>query len=106
MLQVAMRRVKPPEQEVILSSSPPPSRGTLLQWFPQLWGWNYSTPEPPGPENKTEMELEDQILDALADSVENNTILRRDVVFGQFNFTLKQGTFNLCTASNTESDRY
>ena len=100
-----MRRVRPAEHEVIPSSSPP-SRGTLLQWFPQLWGWNYSAPEPPGPQNTTEMQLEDEILDALADTVENNTILRRDVVFGQFNFTLKQGTFNLCTASSTGDDKY
>jgi vacuolar protein sorting-associated protein 13D len=71
------------------------------------------TDVPPGPEStpsKTEMELEDQILDVLADSVENNTILRRDVIFGQFNFTLKQGTFNLCTMKRTgnvdETEKY
>jgi vacuolar protein sorting-associated protein 13D len=76
-----------------------------------LWGWNStskasSAPDPtdkPGP-SRTELLLEDQILDALADSVENNTVLRRDVVFGQFNFTLKQGTFNLCTTKATEND--
>lgn len=40
-------------------------------------------------------EWEGEILDALADSVENNTILRRDTVFGQFNFSLKKGSINL-----------
>ncbi|KAJ9601169.1 hypothetical protein L9F63_000689, partial [Diploptera punctata] len=106
--EVAMRRVRPPEQDILPTSVAPPSqqgRGTLLQWFPQLWGWNSSTPEPAGTENKTELELEDQILDVLADSVENNTILRRDVVFGQFNFTLKQGTFHLCTATSIGDDK-
>ncbi|XP_069683777.1 intermembrane lipid transfer protein Vps13D isoform X2 [Periplaneta americana] len=115
--EVAMRKVRPPERDVIPTSSPPvkQGRGTLLQWFPQLWGWNYSTAEalpdptdtPPGAgstPSKTEMELEDQILDVLADTVENNTILRRDVVFGQFNFTLKQGTFHLCTTKQTEDE--
>jgi vacuolar protein sorting-associated protein 13D len=114
MLQVAMRRVYPPERHIIHSSTPPAAqgRGSLLYWFPQLWGWNSTSsasvaPDPadtpPGP-SKTELLLEDQILDALADSVENNTVLRRDVVFGQFNFTLKQGTFNLCTTKATEDD--
>jgi vacuolar protein sorting-associated protein 13D len=114
-----MRRICPLERDIMPSSSPPVKRGqgSLLYWFPQLWGWNRLTSTassapgpadvPPGPEstpNKTEMELEDQILDVLADSVENNTILRRDVVFGQFNFTLKQGTFNLCTMKKTENE--
>jgi vacuolar protein sorting-associated protein 13D len=104
-----MRRVCPPEH-IIPSSAPPvkQERGNLLYWFPQLWGWNYLTsvasaaPDPVP--SRTEIELEDQILDVLADSIENNTILRRDVVFGQFNFTLKQGTFHLCTTKTTDSD--
>jgi vacuolar protein sorting-associated protein 13D len=114
-----MRRVRPPERDIMPSSTPSvkQGRGTLLYWFPQLWGRNYLTPAtstapdptdtPLGPESapsKTEMELEDQILDVLADSIENNTILRRDVIFGQFNFTLKQGTFNLCTMKKTGND--
>jgi len=114
MFQVAMRRVCPQEQHILQSPVPPVTkgRGSLLDWFPQLWGWNSTSlasaaPDqidtPPEP-SKTELLLEDQILDALADSVENNTVLRRDVVFGQFNFTLKQGTFNLCTTKETEND--
>jgi hypothetical protein len=114
MFQAAMRKVRPPEQCIIHPPVSPVTkgRGSLLYWFPQLWGWNSTslasaapdpTDTPPGP-NKTELLLEDQILDALADSVENNTVLRRDVVFGQFNFTLKQGTFNLCTTKATEND--
>lgn len=112
MFQVAMRRVRPPERHIVHSPVPPVTkgRGSLLYWFPQLWGWNSTSlasaaPDPtdtPGP-SKTELLLEDQILDALADSVENNTVLRRDVVFGQFNFTLKEGTFNLCTTKATEN---
>jgi hypothetical protein len=114
MFQIAMRRVCPPERHIIHSSVPPVTRGrgSLLYWLPQLWGWNSTslasaapdpTDTPPGP-SETELLLEDQILDALADSMENNTVLRRDVVFGQFNFTLKQGTFNLCTTKATEND--
>jgi hypothetical protein len=107
LLQVAMRRVHPPEH-TIPSSAPPVKQergGNLLCWFPQLWGWNYMTSAEPDPApSRTEIELEDQILDVLADSIENNTILRRDVVFGQFNFMLKQGTFHLCTTKATDSE--
>jgi vacuolar protein sorting-associated protein 13D len=102
-----MRRVHPPEHTVPLSAPPVKQErgGNLLSWFPQLWGWNYMTSAAPDPApSRTEIELEDQILDVLADSIENNTILRRDVVFGQFNFTLKQGTFHLCTTKTTDSE--
>jgi vacuolar protein sorting-associated protein 13D len=105
-----MRRVRPPEH-VIPTSAPAvkQERGNLLYWFPQLWGWNYMTSEasaaPDSTPNRTEIELEDEILNVLVDSVENNTILRRDVVFGQFNFTLKQGTFHLCTTKTSDSEQ-
>ncbi|XP_054285267.1 intermembrane lipid transfer protein VPS13D-like [Macrosteles quadrilineatus] len=109
--EVAMTRVRPPPLP-----EPPDShsqgRSVLLSWFPQWWGWYSSptstnpslTPEPPpqGAASTTEQSremtqtLEDEILDALADSVENSTLLKRDTVFGQLNFTINQGTFNLC----------
>jgi vacuolar protein sorting-associated protein 13D len=108
-LQVAMRRVHPPEH-IIPSSAPTvkQEQSNLLYWLPQLWGWNYMTSVastvPESAPSRTEIELEDQILNVLVDSVENNTILRRDVVFGQFNFTLKQGTFHLCTTKMSDSE--
>jgi hypothetical protein len=53
--------------------------------------------------SRTEIELEDQILDVLADSTEHNMILMRDVVFRQFTFRLKQGTVHLCPTKVTDS---
>lgn len=82
---------------------------TLFQWFPQWWGW-YASSEPAEPSktpddsqsgpledkiNSQIDQLEDEILDVIADTIENNTILRRDTVFGQFNFTLKEGGIRL-----------
>lgn len=89
-------------------------RSTLFQWFPQWWGW-YSTPEnaeelktcASTEESKTDSQLEsleDEILDVIADTVENNTILRRDTVFGQFNFTLKDGNFRLCSQVTSDEN--
>ncbi len=34
-------------------------------------------------------------MDVIADSAENNTLLKRDTVFAQFNFCLKSGLFKL-----------
>lgn len=72
--------------------------GVLASWFPLWWGQRSTQPTPvlQGSIAESSMVLEEKILDALADTVENNSILKRDTVFGQFNFTLRQGTFNLC----------
>ncbi|XP_058818048.1 intermembrane lipid transfer protein Vps13D isoform X2 [Topomyia yanbarensis] len=42
--------------------------------------------------------FEDEILNALADSVDTNSLLKRDAVFGKFNFVLKRGTIDFCSA--------
>ncbi|XP_071446252.1 intermembrane lipid transfer protein VPS13D-like [Hetaerina americana] len=79
-------------------------RGLLLHWMPLWWRWQNSdhqtltslTDEGGGQNDSEEMNsLEDEILDVLSDTIENDTLLRRDTVFGQLNFTLNQGTFKL-----------
>lgn len=99
-------------------------RGMLLQWFPQWWGWykeepggtvplDFTKDSPPGEllaitdgttigqaNNGTAEEthqLEDDILNALSGSVDNNSVLKRDAVFGKFDFTLKKGTMDICS---------
>lgn len=86
-----------------------------MTWFPQWWGWYSTNPNEQCSnailnESDSATKLEDEILDALgsdsiADSFENNTLLKRDVVFGRFNFTLKQGTFHLCSAIEPKAER-
>ncbi|KAL1131083.1 hypothetical protein AAG570_012320 [Ranatra chinensis] len=93
--EIAMSRVQPPP----LAGKGVQRQGlsVLVNWFPQWWGWHSSTsPSAITTPSETSLSIEGQILDALADTVENNTLLKRDTVFGQFNFTLKQGTFILC----------
>jgi len=51
-----------------------------------------------------EKQLEGQLLDALADSMESDTLLRRDTIFGQFNFTLKQGSIHFSSADERRRD--
>ncbi len=38
-------------------------------------------------------------MDVIADSAENNTLLKRDTVFAQMNFGLKSGIFKIATPS-------
>ncbi|KAG8285050.1 hypothetical protein J6590_089294 [Homalodisca vitripennis] len=112
--EVAMCRVRPPALPNAVAVHKQQGRSVLVSWFPQWWGW-YSAPAPastvspatdtgpasapapaPGPPT-----LEDEILDVLADTVENSTLLKRDTVFGQINFTVNQGIFHLCGDNQT-----
>ncbi|XP_063707909.1 intermembrane lipid transfer protein Vps13D-like, partial [Culicoides brevitarsis] len=83
-------------------------RSMLLQWFPQMWYGKQTTDESITEDNllalddsrgldDTKETIEDEILNALADSVENDSILKRDAVFGKFEFTLKKGTLDICS---------
>lgn len=88
-------------------------RSMLVQWFPQWWGWYKAAPAAGGESTSTtdgvaleanmpkdQIQLEDEILNALAQgSVENNSLLKRDTVFGKFNFTLKKGSLDICSAN-------
>ncbi|XP_047110726.1 vacuolar protein sorting-associated protein 13D [Schistocerca piceifrons] len=99
--EIAMKRVRPPQ---VPAAAPQTGSGrsVLMQWFPQWWYTSPSTSASTSTSSQQQTEqnpIEDQLLDALADTLENNTLLRRDVVFGQCNFTLKWGTFNLCTST-------
>ena len=47
--------------------------------------------------------LEQEIMDVIADSAENNTLLKRDTVFAQMDFCLKNGLFKLVTEEKAKS---
>ncbi|XP_055636021.1 intermembrane lipid transfer protein Vps13D isoform X3 [Toxorhynchites rutilus septentrionalis] len=104
-----------------LDTKPPMNQGKsmLVHFFPQWWGWynnnNTSSTEPPTTtleqnDNSSEQNcdqeqdlspdssIQDDILNALADSVDTNSLLKRDAVFGKFNFLLKRGTIDFCSA--------
>nr|XP_018896804.1 PREDICTED: vacuolar protein sorting-associated protein 13D isoform X1 [Bemisia tabaci] len=110
--EIAMFRVRPPQP-----TSPPVTNGgataqgrsMLLSWFPQWWGW-YSATQPIEGDlssgTKDTGQLDDEIFDAIADTMENNTLLKRDAVFGQFNFTLKQGGISLCSVYRSSNGAF
>jgi len=45
--------------------------------------------------------LDEEILDVFSESAENSTVLRQDVIFAQFSFSLHNGTFSLLRSSQT-----
>lgn len=84
-------------------------RSMLLHWFPQWWGWygNNAAPSSNAPSTTPSMEpqssFEDEFLNALNDTVETNSILKRDAVFGKFHFVLKKGILDVFRGGfNTE----
>ncbi|XP_025836301.1 vacuolar protein sorting-associated protein 13D [Agrilus planipennis] len=98
--EIAMRKV--PAASLNTNTTNSAGRGILVRWFPTWMGWyssnsnlgtTVSLDHPPS-------QLEGEILEALSDSIANNTLLKRDMVFGQFNFTLNSGTLNLCTTGD------
>lgn len=89
-------------------------RSMLLQWFPQWWGWYRTNPSQISDENtntpdaqslsttpKDQLQLEDEILNTLAqNTIDSNSLLKRDSVFGKFNFTLQKGSLDICTGAS------
>lgn len=115
--EICMELVPATDQEQ-LQVTAVKGRSMLLQWFPQWWGWYKADPtrdEAEGEQKPTEgllaitdgtvmgssqedtHRLEDDILNALSGSVDNNSVLKRDAVFGKFDFTLKKGTMDICS---------
>lgn len=98
-----MGSVTLPLSNVITNKSQ--GRSMLVSWFPTWMGWYSSTTTELVASGSSEAtQLEGEILQALADSAENNTILKRDAVFGKFNFCLKTGTLHLCTEKENSNE--
>lgn len=90
--QAAMRRVQaavpPPTSPAGPSTDSARGRSVLAGWFPQWWGW-YSTESPTeiSDEKITTVDknpAEEELLEILSDAVRDNTVLKRDVVFGRY----------------------
>ncbi|XP_012219117.1 intermembrane lipid transfer protein Vps13D isoform X2 [Linepithema humile] len=98
--ELAMQKTKPVKSQLESNAKVPQGRGMLEQWFPLWWGWYSKTPPSNnGTQNGgSSTTFDGELLDVLADTIDDDTLLRRDMVFGQFNFALVQGAISLCTA--------
>ncbi|XP_029665286.1 LOW QUALITY PROTEIN: vacuolar protein sorting-associated protein 13D-like [Formica exsecta] len=103
--ELAMYKVRPTMLQQESNTKMPQGRGMLEQWFPQWWGWYSKTPHSNngtqnGGTTNSSTTFDGELLDVLADTMNDDTLLRRDTIFGQFNFALVQGAVSLCTARN------
>jgi vacuolar protein sorting-associated protein 13D len=92
-----------PQTNEIKSGTNNQGKSLVAYWFPQWWG-NYgsnstpssqSTPSSGTPSLDQNTTFEDEFLNALADTVETNSILKRDAVFGKFQFMLRKGSLDV-----------
>ncbi|XP_059608662.1 intermembrane lipid transfer protein Vps13D [Phlebotomus argentipes] len=104
--EICMTRV--PNPDVKAPKDPNHGRSMLHFWFPQWLGWynngasDTKTPSddaPPDSSQTAKDQLEDEILNGLSTGVDTNSVLKRDAVFGKFDFTLKKGTLDICSGS-------
>lgn len=112
--EICMYLLPPPNELKNEASNNQQGRSMLLHWFPQWWGWygqnaaensNNSTSSSSTSVNTAvgtplsapdqQSNFEDELLNALTDTVESNSILKRDAVFGKFQFVLKKGTLDV-----------
>ncbi|KAK0083635.1 hypothetical protein PV325_008476 [Microctonus aethiopoides] len=103
--ELAMAKVRPPKssQDSSVAAEVPAARGMLVQWFPQWWGWYSKVPQNSAQTNSSEFDGE--LLDVLSDTIDDNTLLRRDTVFGLFNFTLSKGAISLCSVDDNDTEK-
>lgn len=91
--EIAMRRCKPVTKadtpKIVVGNK----KNFISTWFPQWWystSLQYTNTEEGGA-------FDGEILDVL-NNPNDATYLKRDVVFGHFNFSLKQGSLRLCAS--------
>lgn len=89
----AMHRVRP-----VTKPTAPTTTNYLSAWFPQFW---YSTETGEG-EEVDRQRLNEELFEALEGPMDEAAYLKRDAIFGQFNFSLKEGTIALSSASDDD----
>lgn len=75
------------------------SKGILFQWFPNWLGW-YGTASTANDEFYEKME--DDILNAIKETIENDSFPNRDAIFVNFTFSLSNGKVSLTSGQTTK----
>ncbi|KAM7356415.1 vacuolar protein sorting 13D [Cochliomyia hominivorax] len=71
------------------------SKGILYHWFPNWLGWYGNTSST---KDENYEKIEDDILDAIKETIENDTFSNRDAIFANFSFALSEGRISLNTS--------
>ncbi|KMY99285.1 vacuolar protein sorting-associated protein 13D [Drosophila simulans] len=81
-------------------------KNMLFHWFPNWMGWYANSPSTPNNEQDESLKhLEDDILVALENSLQNSTDLKSDAVFGHFSIKLLKGLVILQTEEKINDGR-
>ncbi|XP_056631377.1 intermembrane lipid transfer protein Vps13D [Diorhabda sublineata] len=102
--KIAIDSVKLPQLNSNNENDSSKGRNLLVKWFPNWMGWYSTSNETTTMLQSDATQLEGEILQVLADTAEDNTNLKRDAVFGKFNFCLKTGTLGLCTMNKSTNE--
>lgn len=77
------------------------AKGILYHWFPNWLGWYASSMSSINDESYEK--IEDDILTALKETIENDTFSKRDAMFANFTFALSKGS--ICLSSKEENSK-
>ncbi|KAH8368682.1 hypothetical protein KR084_004755 [Drosophila pseudotakahashii] len=81
-------------------------KNMLFHWFPNWMGWYANSPSTPNNEQDESLKhLEDDILVALENSLQNSSDLKSDAVFGHFSIKLLKGSVILQTEDKLSDGR-
>lgn len=81
-------------------------KNMLFHWFPNWMGWYANSPSTPNNEQDESLKhLEDDILVALENSLQNSSDLKSDAVFGHFSIKLLKGLVILQTEDKLNDGR-
>lgn len=69
------------------------AKGILYHWFPNWLGWYSSSSSSINDESYEK--IEDDILTALKETIENDTFSKRDAMFANFTFSLSNGSIQI-----------
>lgn len=73
-------------------------KSMLFHWFPNWWGWYGNTESSVvAAQDEAYKNIEDDILNALEDTMENDPFSKRDMIFGYFSFILVDGQLIVST---------
>ncbi|XP_011209287.2 intermembrane lipid transfer protein Vps13D isoform X2 [Bactrocera dorsalis] len=73
-------------------------KSMLFHWFPNWWGWYGNTESSVvTAQDEAYKNIEDDIFNALEDTMENDPFSKRDMVFGYFSFILVDGQLIVST---------
>lgn len=104
---IIMRRIcfdKVYSKGISIKSDQVKGKGMLFHWFPNWMGWYGNNSTASAEQDESLQNLEDDILVALEHSLQSQSHMKCDTIFGYFTIELLKGFIILQTEESTKSD--